>query len=74
MPVYVEPSLLVDVSPVLRRRMQGKWCFNFTTVDEALFGELETLTRLGYERVAGNPAWGAAKQVERGIAHRRAAS
>ena len=31
MPVYVEPSLLDGISPELRRRMQGKSCFNFTT-------------------------------------------
>ena len=30
--------------PELRRRMQGKACFNFTRVDEALFAELATLT------------------------------
>ncbi len=72
MPVYVEPSLLDSVSPELKRRMQGKSCFNFTTVDEGLFAELEALTRTGHERTAGNPAWGAAKRVEHGMAHRRA--
>jgi hypothetical protein len=72
MPIYVEPSLLDGVSPGLRRRMQGKSCFNFTTVDEELFGELEALTRSGYERTAGNPSWGAARRVEHGMAHRRA--
>jgi hypothetical protein len=72
MPVYVEPALLGTVSAGLRRRMQGKSCFNFTAVDEALFSELEALTRDGYERTAGNPAWGAAKRVEHGMAHRRA--
>jgi len=72
MPVYVEPSLLEGLSPQLRRRMQGKSCFNLTTVDEALLGELEALTRSSYERTAGNPAWGADKRVEHGMAHRRA--
>ena len=74
MPVYVEPSLLDDLSPRLRRRMQGKSCFNFTGLDEVLFGELERLTREGWDRTAGNPAWGAAKRVERGMAHRRASA
>jgi hypothetical protein len=72
MPVYVDPSLLDDASPDLRKRMQGKSCFNFTKVDEPLIGELEALVRTGYQRTAGDPAWGAAKRVERGMAHRKA--
>ena len=72
MPVYVAPDLLDDATPELRKRMQGKSCFNFTKVDEPLFGELEALTRTGYERTAGDPEWGAAMRVERGMAHRKA--
>lgn len=74
MPVYVEPSLLDGISPELKRRMQGKSCFNFTGVDERLLGELEALTRTGYEQTAGKPSWGAGKRVEHGMAHRRAGS
>jgi hypothetical protein len=74
MPVYVDPSLADTFSPELKRRMQGKSCFNFTAVDEGLFAELEALARNGYERTAGNPSWGAAKRVEHGMAHRRAGS
>jgi hypothetical protein len=33
------------MSPALKKRMQGKACFNFTAVDEALFKELAALTR-----------------------------
>ena len=44
MGVYARPALLKDVSKKLRARMQGKSCFNFTTVDEPLFAELEELT------------------------------
>jgi hypothetical protein len=51
MPVYMYPDLLEDISPALRRRMQGKSCFNFTCIDEQLFGELETLTRRSLERM-----------------------
>jgi hypothetical protein len=72
MPVYVDPGLLDRVSPGLRKRRQGKSCFNFTVVDEPLIAELEALTRTGYERTAGNPEWGAALRVERGMAHRTA--
>ena len=48
MPVYVNPVLLEAASPELRRRMQGKSCFNFTKPDYALFRELEELTRAGF--------------------------
>jgi hypothetical protein len=48
MPVYVEPALLEGVSPELRKRMQGKSCFNFTRVDNALLAELEGLTARGF--------------------------
>ena len=72
MPVYVDPSLADTISPGLKRHMQGKSCFNFTTIDEGLFAEVESLTMAGYERVAGDPTWGAAKRVEHGMAHRRA--
>jgi hypothetical protein len=50
MPVYALPELLADISPDLRRRMQGKACFNFTRIDESLFSELATLTATGIER------------------------
>jgi hypothetical protein len=50
MPVYAFPELLADISPELKKRMQGKSCFNFTTVDKVLFKELGTLTRKGYQR------------------------
>ena len=49
MPVYTEPQLAAAVSPDLRRRMQGKSCFNFTKVDEGLFDELMDLTEKGRE-------------------------
>lgn len=54
MPVYGFPELLDDMSDALRSRMQGKSCFNFITVDEALFAELTTLTRRGYDAFAAN--------------------
>ena len=72
MPVYVDPGLLDDVSPALRKRMQGKSCFNFSKVDEPLMSELETLTRAGYERTAANSEWGARQRVARGMAHHTA--
>ena len=49
MPVYGIPALLDGISPELRRRMQGKACFNFTRVDEPLFDELAALTATGID-------------------------
>lgn len=43
MPVYRRPELLSDISSELRRRMQGKSCFNFARLDEPLMAELERL-------------------------------
>lgn len=48
MPVYVKPELLDGISPELSARMQGKSCFNFKSVDPALFTELDALTRKAY--------------------------
>ncbi len=50
MPVYIYPELLDGISQELRRRMQGKSCFNFHTADRALFEELAALTARGFER------------------------
>lgn len=49
MPVYVYPELLDSISGDLKRRMQGKSCFNFTAVDEPLFAELAELTLRGFD-------------------------
>jgi hypothetical protein len=50
MPVYVFPELLANISPELKKRMQGKSCFNFKNVDDPLFQELAQLTQAGYNR------------------------
>ena len=49
MPIYVDPGLLEGISPKLKKRMQGKSCFNFKKVDEELFEELKALTMAGVE-------------------------
>ena len=53
MSIYTDPELMESMSPELKRRMQGKSCFNFTKVDDALFEELERVTAKG---VARHPA------------------
>ena len=50
--VYLEPDQLDEVSPELRKRMQGKSCFNFTRVDDGLFDELDRLTDRGRDLFA----------------------
>jgi hypothetical protein len=52
MSVYADPAALEEMSAGLRRRMQGKSCFNFTRVDDQLFDELDQLTRRGREQYA----------------------
>lgn len=49
MPVYVKPELLQGLSEGLKRRMQGKSCFNFSEVDKPLFKELAALTKAGFQ-------------------------
>jgi hypothetical protein len=49
MPVYLNPGLLDTISPELKKRMQGKSCFNFSSIDPQLFRELEELTELGFK-------------------------
>ncbi len=49
MPIYGSPTLLASLSPALKKRMQGKACFNFTAVDTALFAELADVTKRGLE-------------------------
>lgn len=53
MPVYIFPTLLDNLSPILKQRMQGKSCFKFTSLDqvEAIRGELEQLTARGFEQL-----------------------
>jgi hypothetical protein len=74
MPVYGDPTLLETVSLELRRRMHGKSCFNFTAVDERLLHELEALTRVGYARTAGDPAWQPPRPPDRATRRQRASA
>lgn len=50
MPVYAFPELTEKISPDLKKRMQGKSCFNFTAPNEKLFNELRKLTKTGFAR------------------------
>lgn len=50
MPVYMYPELANDISQELKKRMQGKSCFNFKNVEPGLFKELAQLTKKGAEK------------------------
>jgi hypothetical protein len=48
-PIYMNETLKATISPVLRKRMQGKACFNFKDMPDAAFlEELRTLTEAGF--------------------------
>ena len=49
MPVYGNAALLAGAPAALKRRMQGKACFNFKAVDAELFRALARLTKAGYD-------------------------
>ncbi len=50
-PVYTWPDLLDDISPALRKRLQGsRTAFSFAVLDEPLLAELETLVERAFRR------------------------
>ena len=61
MPVYSHPSLLEGLSPALKKRQQGKSCFNLKSPDPDLLAELEALTAKAaalYARPFESAEWG----------------
>ena len=45
MPLYMSPELIPEITPALKKRMQGKTCFNFKTIpDQILLEDLKNLT------------------------------
>lgn len=50
-PVYTWPDLLDDISPALRKRLQGtRTAFGFASVDDELLAELEGLVERAFRR------------------------
>lgn len=47
MPLYMKTSLRDSLSPALKTRMQGKSCFNFTSIESEQLKELSEITRKG---------------------------
>ena len=50
MSMYYNPAAVKALSPALRKRMQGKACFNFASVDQECFAELGCLAEAGIKR------------------------
>jgi len=56
LPLYMSPELNKGMAPALKKRMQGKACFNFKTNPEPeAMAELKRLTEAGFK------AWGERK-------------
>ncbi len=49
-PIYACPELREGMSAELKKRVQGKGCFNFKKVDAKLFKELGQLTKSGLQK------------------------
>ena len=48
LPIYEHPALLEGISERLKKRMGGKSCFNFTTLEPDLLVELRELTNRAF--------------------------
>jgi hypothetical protein len=72
MSVYASPD--VTMSPELKKRMQGKACFNFKEVDERLFKELTKITKEGAKRFSNEKFVEGLRQAQSAAAQKRKAS
>lgn len=55
MPLYMCPALNQEISPALKKRMQGKTCFNFKQNPEPeVIQDLKWLTEAGFKRWGEN--------------------
>jgi hypothetical protein len=53
LPLYMNPALTKTIAPALKKRMQGKACFNFKDVPEKdALAELKRLTEAGLKEWA----------------------
>lgn len=49
LPLYMNPALQKKIPPALRKRMQGKACFNFTEITTEQARDVAEITREGAE-------------------------
>ncbi|MGH9496126.1 MAG: hypothetical protein ACRD3B_14095 [Candidatus Sulfotelmatobacter sp.] len=50
MALYMDPELIKTVPPELKKRMQGKACFNFRSPDDVVFRQLKDVTQACLEK------------------------
>lgn len=62
--LYYNPAALKAISPALKKRMQGKACFNFAAIDEACFAELGRLIAEGLKRYKSHEFQQAIKDMQ----------
>jgi hypothetical protein len=56
MPIYMSPVLNRSISPALRKRMQGKSCFNFKArPDPELLAALAHITEASFKEFSNTP-------------------
>ena len=55
MAVYMHPELVRKYAPDLKKRMQGKACFNFQTYDAGAAAGLKALLKAGIEGMRKSP-------------------
>lgn len=49
MALYMNAPMNALVPPTLKKRMQGKACFNFKTIDKELLADVKALTQAGVD-------------------------
>lgn len=54
MPVYACPEVAKSLAPELKKRIQGKSCFNFRTPDDDRFAQLSELTKFSRQAYRKN--------------------
>ena len=71
MSIYGDLVESTVISPELKKRMQGKTCFNFTTIDEPLFRELAKITKEGAKRFSDEKVVERLRQAQSDAAQKR---
>ena len=71
MSIYATLGEANTISPELKKRMQGKACFNFTEIDEPLFKELAKITKEGAKRFSDEKVVERLRQAQSDAAQKR---
>ena len=69
--IYATLGEPIAMSPELKKRMQGRACFNFTTIDEPIFKELAKITKEGAKRFSDEKVVERLRQAQSDAAQKR---